>query len=136
MKFLLLLSEERLVWSSEEKGVTYVCLRCVVSSPSVVRYIKVGWRWSRLKGVVMNSFLFVLQFRMCQSRRVHHFIAVWGNLLFSRTLYILGTRNELQDYSLTTHNSENSLFAALRRFVLGAARLVVSRLVGFGDAIA
>ena len=31
---------------------------------------------------------------------------------------------------LTTHNSENTLFAALRRFVLGAARLVVVRLVG------
>ena len=37
--------------------------------------------------------------------------------------------------ALTTHNSENTLFAALGRFVLGAARLVV-RLVGFGDAIA
>ena len=32
--------------------------------------------------------------------------------------------------ALTTHNSENTLFAALRRFVLGAARLVVFRLVG------
>ena len=31
---------------------------------------------------------------------------------------------------LTTHNSENTLFAALKRFVLGAARLVVFRLVG------
>ena len=30
----------------------------------------------------------------------------------------------------TTHNNESSLFAALRRFVLGAARLVVVRLVG------
>ena len=38
----LLVSEEKFVWSSEEKGVTYVCLRCVVSSPSVARYIKVG----------------------------------------------------------------------------------------------
>ena len=36
----------------------------------------------------------------------------------------------------TTHNNESSLLAALRRFVLGAARLVVFRLVGFGDAIA
>ena len=44
--------------------------------------------------------------------------------------------NELQNYSLTHNNNENSLFAALRRFVLGAARLVVVRLVGFGDAIA
>ena len=44
--------------------------------------------------------------------------------------------NELRDFSLVTHNNENSLFAALRRFVLGAARLVVFRLVGFGDAIA
>ena len=47
-----------------------------------------------------------------------------------------GNRNELRDFSLVTHNSENSLFAALRRFVLGAARLMVARLVGFGDAIA
>ena len=38
----LLVSEEKFVWFSEEKGVTYVCLRCVVSSLSVVRYIKVG----------------------------------------------------------------------------------------------
>ena len=30
----------------------------------------------------------------------------------------------------TTHNNESTLFAALRRFVLGAARLVVVRLVG------
>ena len=37
---------------------------------------------------------------------------------------------------VTIHNNENTLFAALRRFVLGAARLVVFRLVGFGDAIA
>ena len=37
--------------------------------------------------------------------------------------------------ALTIHNNENS-FAALRRFVLGAARLMVVRLVGFGDAIA
>ena len=33
--------------------------------------------------------------------------SVLGNLLFSRTLYILGTRNELRDFSLTTHNSES-----------------------------
>ena len=32
--------------------------------------------------------------------------------------------------ALTTHNSENTLLAALWRFVLGAARLVVFRLVG------
>ena len=46
--------------------------------------------------------------------------------------------NELRNYSLThTHNNESSLFAALNIwFVLGAARLVVFRLVSFGDAIA
>ena len=33
----MLVSEEKFVWFSEEDGVTYVCLRCVVSSPSVVR---------------------------------------------------------------------------------------------------
>ena len=32
--------------------------------------------------------------------------------------------------ALTTHNSENTLFAALRRFVLGAAKLVVVRHIG------
>ena len=37
---LCLLSEG--CWFSEEKGVTYVRLRCVVSSQSVVRHIKVG----------------------------------------------------------------------------------------------
>ena len=49
--------------------------------------------------------------------------------------YIFKATNELRNYSLT-HNNESFLFAALRRFVLGAARLVVFRLVGFGDAIA
>ena len=44
---------------------------------------------------------------------------------------ILGNRNELRNYSLTTHNSGSSLFAALNIwFVPGAARLVVVRLVG------
>ena len=56
-------------------------------------------------------------------------------LLFN-AIFFKAHRNELRDYSLTTHNSENTLFAALRPFVLGAARLVVFRLVGFGDAIA
>ena len=53
-------------------------------------------------------------------------------------LYFLRHTNELRNYSLVTpHNSESSLFAALNIwFVLGAARLVVFRLVGFGDAIA
>ena len=47
------------------------------------------------------------------------------------TLYFGGTTNELRNYSLTTHNNESSLFAALNIwFVLGAARLVVFRLVG------
>ena len=41
-----------------------------------------------------------------------------------------GNRNELRDFSLVTHNNESFLFAALRRFLLGAARLVVVRLVG------
>ena len=42
----------------------------------------------------------------------------------------IGTEMNYETIALTTHNSENSLFAALRRFVLGAARLVVFRLVG------
>ncbi len=37
----------------------------------------------------------------------------------------------MRNYSLVTHNNERFLFAALRRFVLGAAKLVVFRLVGF-----
>ena len=45
--------------------------------------------------------------------------------------------NELRNYSLTTHNNKTFLFAALNIwFVLGAAKLVVFRLVSFGDAIA
>ena len=62
----LLVSEEKFVWFSEEKGVTYVRLRCVVSSPSVVRpslmlvgnnkVVEDEVRWRRSKGVVMNSF--------------------------------------------------------------------------------
>ena len=52
-------------------------------------------------------------------------------------LYFLRPTNELRNFALTTHNSESSLFAALNiMFVLGAARLVVFGLVGFGDAIA
>ena len=72
----MLVSEEKFVWFSEEDGVTYVCLRWVVSSPSVVRpslmlvgNIKVvedEVRWQRSKGVVMNSF-YVSQFRRCHA---------------------------------------------------------------------
>ena len=51
-------------------------------------------------------------------------------------LLFLGTQMNYKTIALTIHNNENSLFAALRRFVLGAARLVVVSLVGFGDAIA
>ena len=76
--FLLLVSEEKFVWFSEEEGVTYVCLRCVVSSLSVVGYIKGGWRWwrwSRSKGVVMNSFYL---FRNSEgAMRGYQFIAVF-----------------------------------------------------------
>ena len=52
------------------------------------------------------------------------------------TQMIFRHTNELRNFALITHNSESSLFAALNIwFVLGAARLVVFRLVGFGDAI-
>ena len=59
------------------------------------------------------------------------FIAVLRNytIVFRHT-------NELRNYSLNNTQQRKFLFAALRRFVLGAARLVVVRLVGFGDAIA
>ena len=127
-----------------------MCLRCVVSSPSVVRHIKVGWRWSRSKGVVMNSFY--LSRNSKSAIRGHQFIAVVEGISYFPEHYrFYGNRNELRDFSLVTHNSENSLFffffffffffsnnttqrkflfAALRRFVFGAARLVVFRLVG------
>ena len=81
----MLVSEEKFVWFSEEEGVTYVCLRCVVSSPSVVRPSlmlvgnnkvvegEVRWRWS--KGVVMNSFY---SFRNSEgAMRGRQFIAVF-----------------------------------------------------------
>ena len=58
------------------------------------------------------------------------YIAGSGNLLFSRTLYFFRHTNELRNSALTKHNNESSLFAALRWFVLGAARLAVFRLVG------
>ena len=46
-------------------------------------------------------------------------------------LYFFKATNELRNFALTTHNNESSLFAALNIwFVLGAARLVVFRLVG------
>ena len=38
--------------------------------------------------------------------------------------------NDLRNYSLYNTQQRKFLFAALRRFVLGAARLVVVRLVG------
>ena len=55
----------------------------------------------------MNSFLFVLQFRMCQSRRVHHFIGFEGICYFPEHYRFYGNRYELRDFSLTTHNSES-----------------------------
>ena len=90
--FLLLVSEEKFVWLSEEEGVTYVCLCCVISSLSVVGYIKGGWRWwrwSRSKGVVKNSF-HVSQFRRCHAGLPIY--SGFGKLLISLTLYFLGTQ--------------------------------------------
>ena len=92
----LLVSEEKFVWFSEEKGVTYVCLRCVVSSPSVVRpslmlvgnnkVVEDEVRWRRSKGVVMNSFYL---FRNSKSAiRDHQFIAV-GDMVNCLALYFL-----------------------------------------------
>ena len=57
-------------------------------------------------------------------------------VIFPNTIDFMATEMNYETIALTIHNNENSLFAALRRFVLGAARLVVVRLVGFGDAIA
>ena len=57
-------------------------------------------------------------------------------VIFPNTIDFMATEMIYETLIYTTHNSENSLFAALRRFVLGAARLMVFRLVGFGDAIA
>ena len=92
----MLVSEEKFVWFSEEDGVTYVCLRCVVSSPSVVRpslklvgnnkVVEDEVRWRRSKGVVMNSFYL---FRNSEgAMRDHQFIAV-GEIVICLTLYFL-----------------------------------------------
>ena len=139
--FFLLVSEEKFVWFSEEKGVTYVCLRCVVSSPSVVRpslmFVgnnevvedEVGWR--RSKGVVMNSFYL---FRNSKSAiRDHQFIAV-SEMVNCLALCFFKATNELRNYSLTTQQQrkffifsfEYGLFLVLQD----------SWLVSFGDAIA
>ena len=68
-----------------------MCLRCVVSSLSVVGYIKGGWRWSRSKGVVMNSFYLTRNSE--GAKRDHQFIAEWNGYFFnSQTLYFLGTQ--------------------------------------------
>ena len=70
---------------SEEKDVTYVCLRCVVSSPSVVRsspmfvgnnkVVEDEVRWRRSKGVVMNSFYLFRNSKKMPSRRGTNFVA-------------------------------------------------------------
>ena len=64
-----------------------------------------------------------------------YFIITNKYSVFVDNTIVFGRTNELRDFGLTTHKRK-FLFAALRRFVLGAARLVVVRLVGFGDAIA
>ena len=51
-------------------------------------------------------------------------------VIFPNTIDFMATEMNYETIALKTHNSENTLFAALRRFVLGAARLVVFRLVG------
>ena len=54
-----------------------------------------------------------------------------GEMVNCLALYFFKATNELRNFALTTHNNESSLFAALNIwFVLGAARLVVFRLVG------
>ena len=50
---------------------------------------------------------------------------LWFNAIFFKA-----HRNELRDYCFNNTQQRKFLFAALRRFVLGAARLVVVRLVG------
>ena len=57
-------------------------------------------------------------------------------VIFPNTIDFMALEMNYETIALITHNSKKTLFAALRRFVLGAARLVVVRLVGFGDAIA
>ena len=130
----LLVSEEKFVWFSEEKGVTYVRLRCVVSSPSVVRpslmlvgnnkVVEDEVRWRRSKGVVMNSFYL---FRNSKSAIWdHQFIAVIEELH-----YCFWAHKWIAKLCFNNTHNEGSLFAALNIwFVLGAARLVVVRLVG------
>ena len=78
-----------------------MCLRCVVSSLSVVGYIKGGWRWwrwSRSKGV-MNSFY--LSRNSEGAMPDHQFVAVC-EMVICLTLYFLGNTNELRNFALTT----------------------------------
>ena len=64
-------------------------------------------------------------------------VLVVSEIVICLALYFLGTQMNYETILYTTHNSESSLFAASNIwFVLGAARLVVGRLVGFVDAIA
>ena len=101
MKFLLLLSEE--------KGVTYVCLRCVVSSPGAVRSSpmlvgnnKVVEDEVGRKVLLWIVFFFVLQFRMCQITSSSPFYSG-----VNATQMIFRHTNELRDFSLTTHKNES-----------------------------
>ena len=61
--------------------------------------------------------------------RGHQFYRVWGNLLFSLTLYF-GHTKWITRLFFNNTQQRKFLFAALWRFVLGAARLVVFRLAG------
>ena len=110
-----------------------MCLRCVVSSLSVVGYIKGGWRWwrwSRSKGVVMNSFY--LSRNSEGAMRGYQFIAV-GEIVICLTLYFLGHTNELRNFALTTQQWKFFICSMEYGLLLEAARLVVFRLVSFGD---
>ena len=70
--------------------------------------------------------------------RWFHYLFFFFNYTFDRWQYrvegnctiVFRHTNELWNYSLNNTQQRKFLFAALRRFVLGAARLVVVRLVG------
>ena len=66
---------------------------------------------------------------MCVCVYIYVYIAVC-DIVNCLALYFLRHTNELRNYSLYNTQQRKFLFAALRRFVLGAARLVVVRLVG------
>ena len=65
--------------------------------------------------------------KCCPNTQIYS--GLWELVIFPNTIDFMATEMNYETFGLTTHKRK-FLFAALRRFVLGAARLVVVRLVG------